>query len=113
MAERAAQRRFSLCGDITGQRDVTRTDHADTEKDEVGGTGVLDRVESDSGRGEDCGDAKGGGEDVEESTEESADGRLETFAASSSEGTSENVEDAWSRSDGEKKSRGEEEKKAV
>ena len=113
MAECAAGRRCSFCGDITGQRDVTRTDHADTEKDEVGGTGVLDRVESDSGRGEDCGDAKGGGEDVEESTEESADGRLETFAASSREGTSEDIEDARAWSDGQEKSRGEEENKAV
>ena len=113
MAECATGRRCSFCGDITGQRDVTRTDHADTEKDEVGSTGELDRVESDSGRGEDGGDAQGRCEDVEEAAKKSADGRLETFAASSSEGTSENVEDAWSRSDGEKKSRAEEEKKAV
>src|ERR1044072_3667214 len=90
------------------QNHVAGTDHADPEEDEVGGTGVFDGMEGDGGSGEDGRDSESGGEDVEEAAEESADGRLKTFTASSGESAGENVKDSGAGSDGQKKCRSEE-----
>jgi hypothetical protein len=95
------------------QGDITRADHFYAEEDEIGGTGVLDCVEGYGGGGEDGRDSEGSGEDVEESTEESADRGLKTFAAASGEGAGEDVEDAGAGSDSEKQGGGEEECETV
>ncbi len=92
----------SLVGDIFRKRSVAGADHFYAEEDEIGGTGVLNGVESYGGSGEDGGDSEGGGEDVEESAEESAKRGGKTFAAASGEGTGEDIEDSGARSDSEK-----------
>ena len=70
-------------------------------------------MESDGRGGEDGGNSNGSGENMEKSTEESAEGGLKTFAAASGKGAGENVENARTGSDGEEKSGGEEEQEAV
>jgi hypothetical protein len=113
LTESAARRCRAFNGGVVLQWDVTRPDHFYAEEDEIGGTGVLDRVEGYGGGGENSGNAEGGGEDVEESAEECADRRLKTFAAASCEGAGEHVEDAWAGSDGEEQCGGEEEREAM
>jgi hypothetical protein len=109
LAEGVAGWGSRLCGKLG----VARADHFYAEEDEIGGASILDGVERDCGRGEDCGDSEGGGEDVEESAEESTDGRLKAFAAAPGESASEYVEDAGARGDGEEKRGGEEEQETV
>ena len=100
-------------GGVRGKFGIARADHFYAEENKVGGTGVLDGVEGYGRGGEDGGDAEGCGEDVEESAEECADGRLKAFAAASGEGAGEDVEDAGARSDGEEHGGGQEECEAV
>jgi hypothetical protein len=109
LTESAARRCRAFNGSIFLHGDITRADHFYAEEDEIGGTGVLDCVEGYGGGGEDGRDSEGSGEDVEESTEESADRGLKTFAAASGEGAGEDVEDAGPGSDSEKQGGGEEE----
>ena len=113
LTESAARRCRAFNGGVVLQGDVTRADHFYAEEDEIGGTGVLDCVEGYGGGGEDGRDSEGSGEDVDESTEESADRGLKTFAAASSEGAGEDVEDAGAGSDSEKQGGGEEECETV
>lgn len=109
LAEGAALWRGSFRGEIG----VAGANHFDAEENQVGGAGVFDGVESYGGSGEDGGDAEGGGEDVEESAKEGAEGRLETFAAAASQGAGEYIEDAGAGSGREKEGGGEEEQEAV
>ena len=92
---------------------VARADHANAEPDEISGSRKFDGVKRYSGRGQNSGDARGGGEDVEESSDERAEGGMKTFAAASGEGAREDVEDARPRRDGENHGGGEEKKEAV
>jgi hypothetical protein len=100
-------------GDVFRQGGVAQANHADAEEDQIRGSGVLDGVEGDGGGGQDGGHAEGGGEHVEESSEECADRGLQAFAAASSKGAGENVEDAGAGSDGEKNCGSEEEQETV
>lgn len=96
-----------------GEFGVAGADHFDAEEDEISGTSILNGVEGHSGCGENCGYPERGGEDVEESSEESAEGGLETFAATTGEGAGQDVEDARAGSDGEKHGGGEEQHEAM
>src|SRR5437660_1427783 len=93
---KSAGRRGLRCGD--GQFGIAREDHSNAEPNEIRGARVLDGVEGDSGSGEDCGDAEGGGEDVEKSANKRAERRKDAFAAASGEAARQHVKDsgAWS-----------------
>jgi|SRR5689334_19368617 len=92
---------------------VAGADHADAEPDEISGSGEFDSVKGHGGRGQDRGNAGGGGEDVDEPSEERAEGGVKAFAAASGEGTGEDVKDAGAGRDGENHRGGEEEGETV
>ena len=70
-------------------------------------------MKSDGGSSQDRGNPESGGENVEESAEKSAEGRLKTFAAAAGESAREDVEDAGAGSDGEDDGCGEEKDEAL
>src|SRR5690348_4475946 len=78
---------------------VAGADHAKAEPDEISSSREFDGVKRHGGRGENRGDACGGGEDVEESSDERAERRVKTFAAPSGKRPREDVEDSRSRRD--------------
>ena len=92
---------------------VARADHADAEPDEIGGAGVFDGVKRDRRGRKNRGEAKSGGKDVEESANESAERRKDTFALSAGKAARQNVENAWAGRDGQEQGSGEEKQQAM
>ncbi len=62
---------------------IPRANHADAEPDEICSARVLDGVEGYGGSSEDRRDAEGGSEDVEKSTDKSAERRKHAFRTAS------------------------------
>jgi len=96
-----------------GHFGVACANHADAKPNEVGGAGVFDGVKRDGGGRKNRGEAESGGEDVEESAYESADGRKDAFALSSGKAARQDIENARAGRDGQEQSGGEKEQQAV
>src|SRR2546429_2342446 len=78
---------------------ISRANHADAKPNEIGGTRVFDGMKCHRGSSKDCGDAKGGGQNMEKPTDKGAQGGKDALAAASGEAARQNIEDAWPRSD--------------
>jgi hypothetical protein len=96
-----------------GKLGIARADHADAEKNEINGACEFDGVKSNSGGGENGGDACGGGENVNEAAKESAASGENAFAATTGEAASENIENTRAGSDCEDQSSKEERKEVM
>src|SRR6266446_5655205 len=96
-----------------GHLRIARADHANAEPNEIRGTRVFDGVKCNGGSSEDRGDAERGGQDMEESTNEGAEGRKDTFTAASGEAARQDVKDSRPWSDCQQERSGKEKQEMV
>jgi len=82
-----------------GQLGVARADHANSQPDEISGSGVFHGVEGDRGGRENRGNAERGGKYVKQSADECAQRRKNSFAAAPGQAARQNVENSRARCD--------------
>ena len=73
---------------------ISRADHADAKPNQIRSARKLDGMKCYSGSGKDRGHAERGGQDMEESTNKGAEGRMDAFTAASGEATCQNVKNS-------------------
>jgi hypothetical protein len=96
-----------------GHLRVSRANHSNAQPNEIRSARVFDGVKGHSGSSKDRGDAKGGGENMGESTDKGAEGRNDALTAASGEAARQNIKDSWPWSDGQQQRSGKEKQEAV
>src|SRR6202158_4087655 len=92
---------------------ISRADHANAKPNQIRSAGKLDGVKCHGRSGKERGHAERGGQNMEESTNKGAEGRMDAFTAATGEAARQNVKNSRPWGDGQNQGSGKEKQETV